>query len=80
MAKFKIGDIVLYKNGDNIFKLGLIQKVYEKKRLMKNLFNETVPFLGTVSYLVWFFTDDLCKISEKSLYPIENISVVREFI
>lgn len=80
MSKFKIGDMVLYKNSDNEFKLGLIKKVYEKKRWTQNLFNETVPFLKTVSYQVWFFTDEFHKISEKNLYSIENISNVRKFI
>ncbi len=68
MSKFKIGDMVLYKNSDNEFKLGLIKKVYEKKRWTQNLFNETVPFLKTVLYQVWFFAGDFHKISEKNLY------------
>lgn len=80
MSKFKIGDIVIYKNNDDVFKLGLIQKIYEKKRWTKNLFNETVPFLKTISYQVWFFTGDFHKISEKNLYSIENISDACEFI
>lgn len=80
MPKFKIGDMVVYKNNNDEFKLGLIQKVYERKRWTKNLFNEIVPFLKTISYQVWFFTDEFHKISEKNLYSIENIFDVYEFI
>jgi hypothetical protein len=80
MPKFKIGDMVVYKNNNDEFKLGLIQKVYERKCWTKNLFNEIVPFLKTISYQVWFFDDEFHKISEKNLYSIENIFNVYEFI
>lgn len=80
MPKFKIGDMVAYKNNNDEFKLGLIQKVYERKRWTKNLFNEIVLFLKTISYQVWFFDDEFHKISEKNLYSIENIFNVYEFI
>lgn len=70
MNKFKINDVVLYKNG-NTYKLGVIKEVI-KIESQDNLFNDIYI---EYKYRVWYHSGDTTAVTDEALLiPIDNIN------
>jgi len=79
-AKFKIGEVVLYKRGD-MYDLGIIksvvsvvEKVHLKQQGFPPIGEPEGSSIVTYKYFVWYHTGDTASLTDEDLlHKIENL-------